>query len=56
MKCNEAVYAILYQEQEYSSDGNDCTYLDGVNYKTVTDCDCSDPDSYDFYDEGRFKG
>ena len=53
-ECNEALFKIIYQEQDYSVEGNDCRYLDGVNYHTVTDCDCSDPDNYDFYDEGSF--
>ena len=53
-ECNEALFKIIYQEQDYSVEGNDCRYLDGVNYVTVTDCDCSDPDNYDFYDEGSF--
>ena len=44
----------MIPEQDYSSDGNDCTYLNGEDYVTVTDCDCSDPENYDFSDEGRF--
>ena len=50
--CNNAVYAILYRDEEYYMDGNDCIWSDYGNYKNATDCDCSDPENYDFYDQG----
>ena len=38
----------------YSSSGGSCTIGQGGFSMTYKNCDCSDPENYVFYDEGRF--
>ena len=40
----------------YSSSGGRCTINYGASGSSmsVSNCDCSDPKSYDFYDAGKF--
>ena len=47
-------------DSKFKQQGEDCiwTYLfmnETVVAANVTNCDCSDPDNNDYFDEGRFK-
>ena len=70
MMCNNVIYQILAGEDpktypllglasvekgSYSSSGGACTIKDNGSEMTISNCDCSDPENYDFVDEGRFK-
>ena len=71
MMCNQAIYQILaggdpnkyplsgpvkpVKKGSYSSSGGNCKMTDGGMSITYSNCDCSDPENYDFVDEGRFK-
>ena len=67
--CDAVIYAILAKDdpneyplrpgsspisEYYEWDGT-CTVLKHGHYQKLSDCDCSDPENYSFYDEGRFK-
>ena len=56
--CNEANYEMLHNDAKGSMQGEDCVWQrpygqDEYWEETAKDCDCSDPDSYSFYNEGR---
>ena len=67
--CDNVIYAILANDDpneyplrtgsssisHYSSSGGTCTFTKHGFKQTLSDCDCSDPENYSFYDEGRFK-
>ena len=68
--CHLTIYQILSSENptdypkktdvpgefysSYSSSGGSCTIRDEFGSMTIQNCDCSNPKSYNFYDEGRF--
>ena len=52
-QCNGANYEMLHNGAEGSMRGGDCVWQDGYWEEIAEDCDCSDPGSYSFYDEGR---
>ena len=47
--CSTLNLHILYGGFEVTQQGDDCE----ANGDVIENCDCSDPDTYDFYDEGR---
>ena len=67
--CDAVIYDILAKDDpneyplrpgssgisDYSSSGGTCTVTQYGSKLTLSDCDCSDPENYSFYDEGRFK-
>ena len=48
--CHNINFQLLESNQKGSMEGNDCSYMS----MTVYDCDCSDPENYNFRDEGKF--
>ena len=40
---------------DYSSSGGSCTVTEDGSSMTLHTCDCSDPENYSFYNEGKFK-
>ena len=48
--CNSANFILLETDQKGDQQGDDCV----VGGMTYANCDCSDPENYNFYDEGRF--
>ena len=69
MMCDEVNYMMLAQDNkvpeyyvpldgveiDYDELTNACNVTQPFAMQTFDNCDCSDPYSYDFYDEGRFK-
>ena len=47
--CNEGNYWLKFEGKIGTQQGNDCITQ---HQQYIQNCDCSDPDSYDFYDEG----
>ena len=54
MTCNEANFAIMEGNAKGSNEGSSCKIEQEFGSVTYGNCDCSDPDNYSFYDEGRF--
>ena len=69
LRCNQIHYPKIFFDDieepmivEYVTSGSACTVNirgpDGppeeANTITVNNCNCTDPDNFDFYDEGRF--
>ena len=54
-ECNEANFEILENGAKGGMLGGMlCVWENEYREETVKDCDCSDPGSYSFYNEGRF--
>ena len=49
--CNSINFQLLETGEKGDQQGADCV---ANAFMTVRNCDCSDPENYDFYDEGRF--
>ena len=54
MTCNEANFQIMEGNAKGSNEGSSCKIEQEFGSVTYGNCDCSDPDNYSFYDEGRF--
>ena len=52
--CNSINFQLLETGEKGDQQGADCVMGDANASMTVPNCDCSDPENYDFYDEGRF--
>ena len=47
--CNNANFQLLETNQKGDQQGDSCV----TGGATYANCDCSDPENYNFYDEGR---
>ena len=53
--CNSINFQLLETGEKGDHQyGDDCVIVETDGSVTYTNCDCSDPGNYDFYDEGRF--
>ena len=53
-RCIEWNLDLLETPSFGSQQGEDCIWGVSEPYRKIQKCDCSDPENYDYFDEGRF--